>query len=226
MAFVAGGVVARLPGLPRWVRGLVGLGVGGAGFSVAASLAASHWVYDWSPLYRWTWLGRFVPTVPRRIVNVHAGFDESSAALRELYPGVELTVLDFYDPVRNPEPSIARARRAYPIGTGTVSVELDGWPVGDGAADLVMMFLAAHEVRTLAERRRMFAEARRVCAVGGRLVVVEHLRDAANLVAYGPGFLHFHSRAAWLESAAGVGWELVDEGVVTPLVRVFAWEAR
>ncbi len=220
LALGLGGVVARLPFLPRWLRVVVGTGVGGAGFYLGGSLAVSHWVYDWSPLYGWKWLARFVRGTPGRIVNVHAGFDESSAALAELYPGAELAVVDFYDPVRNPEPSIARARRAYPAREGTLAVGLGGWPLDDGWADLVVLFLAAHEVRSVADRRRLFSEVERVGAVGARVVVVEHLRDAANFAAYGPGFLHFHSEAAWRDSF-GPGLAVVDVGRITPFVRVF-----
>ncbi len=219
-ALSLGGLLARSSFLPRWLRTLVGAGVGGVGFYFVGSLAVSHWVYDRSALYGWRWLARFVSKEPGRIVNVHAGFDESTGALRNLYPSAVVTPVDFYDPVRNPEPSIARARRAHPVDPATVRVGLDGWPLATGSADLVVLFLAAHEVRTVADRRRLFGQVRRVCGADARVVVVEHLRDAANFAAYGPGFFHFHSQDAWRRSF-GPGLEVVDEAKITPFIHVF-----
>ncbi len=221
LALAVGGWLARCAFVPKGLRAMLTAGVGGAGFYLVGSLVVSHWIYDRSPLYGWKWLARFVPVEPQRILNVHAGFDESTEALRRLYPAAEVTPVDFYDPVRNPEPSIARARRAYLVDPTTIRVGSDAWPLADGSADLVVLFLAAHELRTVVDRRRLFGEVRRVGSPGGRVVVVEHLRDAANFVAYGPGSFHFHSKAAWYESF-GPGLPVVAEEKITPFVHVFA----
>jgi hypothetical protein len=55
-------------------------------------------------------------------------------------------------------------------------------------------------------------------------VLVEHLRDAANFAAFGPGFLHFFSRRTWLAAAEGP-FQLAVEFPITPFVRVFGFEA-
>ncbi len=81
--------------------------------------------------------------------------------------------------------------------------------------------LAIHELRSDAERSAWFAEAGRCLADGGKVVLVEHVRDLANFVAFGPGFLHFHSVAAWQKSWERGGLNRVDGFRITPFVRVF-----
>lgn len=207
---------------PKALRLLGGAAALGAAWQAGASLTASHWIYDRSDLYTLSWLPSLWPEVPRRILNVHAGFDETSARLRAMYPDADLKVLDFYDPERNPEPSIARARAAYPPERGMLRVGASGWPVEDGAADAVLVFLAAHEMRNPADRQKLFAELRRVTAPEGRIVLVEHLRNAANFAAFGPGFLHFLPRRVWTDEVRP-HLELLREMPHTPFLRVFCY---
>ena len=70
-------------------------------------------------------------------------------------------------------------------------------PIPTGTVEAALLLLSAHELRTDAARLALFTELRRVLGPGGRVVVAEHLRDAANFLAFGPGFLHFHSRRTW-----------------------------
>ena len=67
----------------------------------------------------------------------------------------------------------------------------------------------------------MYAELHRVLKPNGKLVLVEHMRDLPNFMAYGPGFLHFLGRAEWLRLARGAGFEINHDLRVTPFVRVF-----
>lgn len=213
--------VARRLRRPWWLRAGLAAGAGGALFYLAGSLVVSWWIYDRSPLYRWAWLRRMVAGQPRRIINVHSGFDESSEAVKALFPDAELTVLDFYDPAEQTEASIARARTAYPAPLPTRSVRSDDLRVPDADADLLLLILAAHEVRTPAGRDRLFAEAARVLRPGGQAILVEHGRDMANLLAFGPGFLHFFPPTEWRRAAHGAGFTLAGETRITPFVRIF-----
>jgi len=79
--------------------------------TVLTTLAVSWYVYDHSGIYNLDWLD---DTGIQNMVNINAGFDETSALLAEKYPNAKLTVFDFYDPVLHTEISIARAREAYP----------------------------------------------------------------------------------------------------------------
>jgi SAM-dependent methyltransferase len=122
------------------------------------------------------------------------------------------------------EPSIARARRLTPLPEPARPAAAAALPVADGAADLVVLFFAAHELRRRSSRDRLFAELRRAVRPQGRVVVVEHLRDLANALAFGPGFLHFLPRAEWLRVAHQAGLAVREEVRLTPFVRAFFFE--
>ncbi len=129
--------------------------------------------------------------------------------------------LDHFDPKQMTEASIRRARRFCPPTAGTVSAPFDAWPVESSSADVVFGLLAIHEFRSEGERTRWFAEARRSLKPGGRVVLAEHLRDPANFLAFGPGFLHFHSAASWRRCWEAAGLRAHDEFKITPWIRVF-----
>ena len=72
-----------------------------------------------------------------------------------------------------------------------------------------------------ASRVVLLSELRRALAPGGKIVLAEHLRDAANFFAFGPGFLHFHSRRSWLAAAGEAGLIVGEEFHITPFIGVF-----
>ncbi|RTQ48836.1 class I SAM-dependent methyltransferase [Hymenobacter gummosus] len=187
----------------------------------AASLLVSAYVYDGSGLYRFGWLDGLGLPAGAAVVNIHAGFDESSALLQRHLRPATLRVFDFYDPAAHTEASIRRARRAYAAYPGTQSVSTRHLPAPGGSTDLVVLLLAAHEIRQEPERVAFFREARRLLRPGGRIVVVEHLRDAANLLAYSVGAFHFYSRRAWRRVFGAAGLRVAAEQKITPFVSVF-----
>lgn len=196
--------------------------IAGGLYFVGGSLGVSHCIYDLSDLYRWRWVDRSLKGAPRRrVVFCHSGFDEASDSLREKLAAVEWQVLDHFDEQTMTEASIRRARRLFPPTAETLPAPFDCWPLGSGSTDVVFGVLAIHELRSEAERISWFSEARRVLARGGRIVLVEHVRDWANFLAFGPGFLHFHSVASWRRCWEGADLRLKDTFRVTPWVRVF-----
>ncbi len=199
-----------------------GLTVLGSLWFLVGSLGVSHWVYDRSDLYRWAWLSRALQNQsPENILLCHSGFDEASEMLKSLYPSAKWTVLDHFDPAVMTEASIRRARKLFPPAPGTVSSKYDDWPLADGTQNAVLGLLAIHELRTVAERAAWFREAGRCLAADGSVVLVEHARDYANFMAFGPGFLHFHSVASWRNSWEAAGFAQSSHFRITPFVRVF-----
>lgn len=195
-------------------------------FGIAFSLLVSHVIYDRSDLYRLLWLPRALRGVsPVHAVYCQTGFDDASMLLEQAMGSIRWTRLDHYDPARMTEASIRRARQVCPPLPGTKVAPFNAWPVDTSSADLVIGMLAIHELRRIDERAAWFAEARRVLRAGGRVLIVEHVRDVANLIAFGPGVLHFHSPAQWAASWRDSGLRLVDSFRVTPWVRVFVLDA-
>src|SRR3989440_10259747 len=208
---------------PAALAGLLILGALAAVFWLALSLAVSHYVYDRSDLYRWEWIRDRVAPTTQHVVNVHAGLDETSLALQERYPAAEVTILYIYDPTEMPEPSIARARREARSPLASVKADFRRLPLETASADLVTAIFVAHELRQAASKEAFFREARRVLRPGGRLLLVEHLRDGWNLAAFGPGAFHFFSRHEWLRVAGASGFQLGEEFSRTVFVRAFVF---
>ena len=198
----------------------------GATYFLFGSLGVSHLIYDCSDLYRWRWLDRALGGVPlHRAIFCHSGFDETSTELRTRLAKTEWLILDHFDAARMTEASIRRARNLFPPTAGTLSAAYDQWPVAEKIADIVFGLLAIHELRSEQERSAWFSEARRCLRPGGRVVLVEHLRNFANFLAFGPGFLHFHSRESWRRAWEVAGLRAADEFGVTPWVRVIVLTA-
>ena len=183
------------------------------------SLLASHYVYDLSGLYKLEWLN--LPKKMEVLVNVNAGFDETSAFLKEKCNPKELIALDFYDPAKHTEVSIKRARAAYPPYPGTLSTATTQLPLEDVRADAICAIFAAHEIRDPAERTAFFRELNRILQPGGRVIVTEHLRDLPNFLVYNIGFLHFHSKKAWLHTFSEAGLRVQHEEKLTPFISTF-----
>jgi ubiquinone/menaquinone biosynthesis C-methylase UbiE len=188
---------------------------------VIISLVVSAWVYDFSNLYWLNWLPANLQISNGAIVNINAGFDETSVLLHKKYPGASLKVFDFYDPEKNTEISIKRARKAYPAYPGTVSVKISSLGLADNSADVVFVILSAHEIRDKDERKVFFKEINRVLKPGGRVIVVEHLRDFANFLAYTIGFFHFFSKKSWLDTFESSGFSVEKEIKITPFISSF-----
>jgi SAM-dependent methyltransferase len=212
------GMLGPLPGA---VRLLVLAGAGGTAFWLLTSIGASYWVYDRSPLCRWRWIPKALPAPPRRWASIHVGLDEAGPVLLELFPESEGTILDVFDASEMTEPSIHRARRLTPPVITPIAADFRALPLEDASLDTVFLIFAAHEIRSPELRLRFFGELRRVLEPGGVVLLVEHLRDAANFAVFGPWFMHFHSRREWLRVARESGFSVARETRFTPFVGVF-----
>jgi len=211
----------RFVPMPAAVRVFAWIGILLAAFWTVASLVVSHWVYDRAGICELHWLERALADVPARWVNLHAGFDEFTIRLRVLFPQSHGAVWDFEDARTMTEPSIARARRIATAAPRALRVNYVSLPEQDGALDAVFLIFAAHELRSRRARARFFCELFRTLRPAGSLLLLEHLRDWANSLAFGFGALHFLSRDEWLRAAGGAGFKLEREFSITPFVRAF-----
>lgn len=186
------------------------------------SLAVSHWIYDRSAIARGEWLRGITA---QRVVVCHFGQDEATRHVARWLPAAAVQVFDLFDGTLG-TPSLRRARALAvlapgPIAAPSAAAPLDALPLGGASQDLAVLAFAAHEVRDHATRVRLCAELARCLAPDGTLLVVEHLRDPWNLLAYGPGGFHFLSRRTWLRTFAAAGLAVVGETSLTPWVRRF-----
>ena len=213
-------IVHQLP-LPPWIRYAAYAGFGVVAMWLAASLVVSWIVYDRSRLMDWDWVLQALGFSPRSWINLHAGHDASSPALKQIFPAADGRVFDIFDAREMSEPSIARARRLAVNAIAAEPADYRHLPLAKGTVDVAMLLLSAHELRSEDARSALFTELRRVLGPAGRVVVAEHLRDWANFLAYGPGFLHFHSRRTWLRCFSRHRFDIHREFSITPFVRVF-----
>lgn len=203
-------------------RIICGIAIAGSAYFLIGSLGVSHWIYDRSDLYRWVWLARAIRgSKTERMIFCHSGFDEASRELRQRFNETHWVVLDHYDESLMTEASIRRARGAHPPTQYTLAAPHDRWPVASETTDVVMGLLAIHELRSENERIAWFTEAARCLKSGGRVILAEHTRDWANFVAFGPGFIHFHTVASWRRCWQQAGFHTTDQFRVTPWVRIF-----
>jgi len=207
-----------LNGVLRTISDILVLAIIG---STTISLVVSCYIYDFSELYKLSWLDNLLPIGKGKIVNINAGFDETSQLLKSKFADSELVVLDFYDPVKHTEVSIKRARKAYPPYPNTRQVQTNALPLQNDSAENIFLVLSAHEIRNNNERIFFFKELRRAISATGQIIVTEHLRDTANFMAYNIGFLHFHSKSTWLNTFHLAGLSIVCEIKITPFITTF-----
>ena len=187
--------------------------------SIIVSLLVSLYVYDISGLYRLDWLDQNHKET--LIVNINAGFDETSHLLQDKFKNVELIALDFYNPEKHTEVSIKRARKAYPPFPKTKEIETTNTKLAENSADKIFVILSAHEIRNEMERTDFFNELNRVIKPTGQIYVTEHLRDFSNFLAYNIGFFHFHTKASWLKTFKKANLNIKQEIKLTPFISTF-----
>lgn len=206
---------------PGWGMVLQGLSIVII-LTTLVSLGVTYYVYDVSDLFNLGWLDEFAQNNPsKKILNINAGFDETSLLIGQKFKSSELHIADFYDPNDHTEISIKRARKLYPPHPKTVAVQTRVLPYADHEFDMVCVTFAAHEIRNVEERLQFFKELGRVTLPGGVICVTEHLRDFSNFMAYTIGFLHFYSRRSWLSVFQSSGLNLFREIKTTPFISTF-----
>jgi len=192
-------------------------------YGLIMPLLISAYVYDLSGYYKFNWLKKLVGDNEKAklIININAGFDETSFIIKNNFPKSDLRVFDFYDAKRHTEPAIIRARKVSSIYPNTQSIASNSIPLTDNTADIVFLLSAVHEIRSQDEKVQFLKECHRVCKPDGSVIMVEHLRDFPNFLAFSVGFTHFFSRAVWKNAFACAGFSSFRETKFTPFMSIF-----
>jgi SAM-dependent methyltransferase len=192
-------------------------------YGLVMPLIVSAYVYDYSGYYTLDWLKKLAiyDAQVKTICNINAGFDETSFLLKDLYPAADIIVFDFYNAERHTEPAIIRARKVSITYPGTRQITTNAIPLNDKSTDLIFLLSAAHEIRSNEEKIQFLAECHRICKPGGRVIMVEHLRDFPNFLAFTVGFTHFFSRQVWKSAFTKAGFATCTETKFTPFMSIF-----
>jgi SAM-dependent methyltransferase len=222
-AVAAGIVVLAVFSPPLVVSLLVAVGIAVGAVWLVAATSAAWWVFEGSQLTRWWWLPGVLADPSAPWVNITTGFDDTTPSLARLLPFASGAAIDLFDESVAHDRSILRARASRPPVPSAFRVRAGPLPLETASAGAAFLLMAAHEIRDPDRRDALFHELARVLTADGRLVLVEHLRNAPNAIAFGPGVFHFFPRSAWLEAATRAGLRLVEERRMTPLVSAFVF---
>ncbi|WAC03618.1 methyltransferase domain-containing protein [Lacinutrix neustonica] len=189
-------------------------------------LIVSAYVYDLSGYYHFNWLQycEVSDYKTRKILNINAGFDETSFIIKNKFPQSNLKVFDFYNPKKHTEPAIIRARKvslAYPNTQAITTLLI---PQKEKSVDLIFLLSTAHEIRSNEEKIQFLKECKRVCASNGKVIMVEHLRDLPNFLAFSVGVTHFFSKNTWNNAFKSAGFSKAKETKFTPFMSVFTYQ--
>ena len=189
--------------------------------STLISLIVSYYIYDFSNLYLLNWLNNLNIESAESIVNINAGFDETSYLLKQKFPNATFDTYDFYDKKKHTEISIERARKAYPAFPNTINISTNNVSLNSSSIDYIFLILAAHEIRENNERINFFNQLLNFLGKDGKIIVVEHQRDVANFFAFNIGFLHFYSTKNWLQTFTSAELQVNHQFKITPFISTF-----
>jgi len=192
-------------------------------YGLMMPLIISAYVYDFSGYYHFHWLEKCSVNISdiKQILNINAGFDETSFIIKHKFPQADVKVFDFYDSEKHTEPAIIRARKVSVVYPDTQQIKSNSILMNDQSADLIFLLSAVHEIRSHQEKIQFLKECRRVCKRGGTVILVEHLRDFPNFLAFSVGFTHFFSKAVWKDVFTSAGFTKCKEIKFTPFMSIF-----
>ena len=192
-------------------------------YGLVMPLIVSAYVYDYSGFYTFDWVRQFriQDSAHNLFLNVNAGFDETSFLIKDTFPACNLKVFDFYNAEKHTEPAIVRARKVSDVYPDTTQISTSFIPLEDESVDVIFLLSAVHEIRSQAEKIVFLRECRRVCKPSGQVIMVEHLRDLPNFLAFSVGFTHFFSRKVWREAFTAAGFSSFSESKFTPFMSIF-----
>src|SRR5262249_7890157 len=159
-------VAARLP-LPWLIRAAAYAGSALVVLWIVASLVASWIGYDCSRLMEWDWVLQALGFSPKSWINLHAGLDESTPALRAIFKDASGRVFDIFDAREMTEPSILRARAVARNEIAAEPADFRRLPLETGTIDVATLLLSAHELRSDKAPSALFTELPPLLCPGG-----------------------------------------------------------
>lgn len=192
-------------------------------YGLIMPLIISAYVYDFSGYYNFDWLKKcdLDFTTTQQIVNINAGFDETSFILKHHFSNANLSVFDFYNSKQHTEPAIVRARKVSIVYPNTQQIASNKIPLSNQSVDAVFLLSAAHEIRKHDEKIIFLKECHRICKPHSKVIMVEHLRDLPNFLAFTIGFTHFFSQQTWKNAFTLAGFSNIQEIKFTSFMSVF-----
>ena len=192
-------------------------------YGLIMPLIVSAYVYDFSGYYNFDWLKNYNITDAegKQILNINAGFDETSFIIKNYFPKSDLQVFDFYNSEKHTEQAIVRARKVSTMYPNTQQIISNSIPLEENSVDLIFLLSAAHEIRSQTEKIQFLKECNRVCKPNANIIMIEHLRDFPNFVAFTIGFNHFFSKNTWEKAFQGAGFSTFEEQKFTPFMSIF-----
>lgn len=192
-------------------------------YGLVMPLIISAYVYDFSGFYSFDWLKqlKIEDAKDKLNLNINAGFDETSFIIESILPQSNLQVYDFYNAKQHTEPAIIRARKVSLFYSNTQQINSNLIPLNDNSVDNIFLLSAIHEIRKHDEKVQFLKECRRVTKLNGNVILVEHLRDFPNFIAFTIGFTHFFSKATWKKAFGEAGFKSFKEEKFTPFMSIF-----
>ena len=221
-SILLGIAIASIPSISGSIRIVALVAASVAAWYTIASFAAFHAMFDRSGFLSGNWLTSCVKSPPKRCLQLSVSLEETTLPIERVFPEAECVNFDLFDRSVMTEPAVKRARASTKPNSTPVAT-LDSLPLVNEHCDLTVITLAAHEVREPSLRESLFQELNRVTKPQGRVVVIEHLRNAAAFLAFGPGLFHFFPRAEWMRLAETASLNLESEFKITPFVHVFVF---
>lgn len=192
-------------------------------YGLVMPLIVSAYVYDFSGYYDFNWMKNcsINDSKVKQILNINAGFDETSFIIKNNFPNADLKVFDFYNAERHTEPAIIRARKVSLVYPNTQQMKSNFIEMADQSADIIFLLSAAHEIRSNEEKIQFLKQCQRVCKSDGKVIMVEHLRDLPNFLAFSVGFTHFFSKKTWRNAFKNSDFKTFEEVKFTPFMSIF-----
>jgi SAM-dependent methyltransferase len=185
------------------------------------SLVVTYYIYDYSKIYNLNFIDYLNIKSTDNLVNINAGFEEFSFIIVNKFKTKNLEVFDFYNPLKHTEISIERARKISKVYPNTATIETSKLPLEANSVAYVFLFFAAHEIREQQERVVFFQEIEKVLNQNGKIIILEHLRDLPNFMAYTIGFFHFLSKSDWQKTFKFSNLSIKTETKITPFLSLF-----